>query len=283
MTLCLSISIVRSCPRSLSFVLHPRGGPAGREWTAPSPRAMEGSTRIRVDWRTIELWTIPAEDLLAAGDVGLIPWVPLASYAGPPEPIFRECRERIERDAPPGELENLLAVTQFLSSLRYNDPRLFEILGGRQAMIESPAIQESIADPQAEELVDPGGRFPNETNARPRRELTDSGLQLDLGWTFGSFPTSGRDPVRTPPYSPPPWTFGSFPHSGRNPVMRALPASIKYFTPLVPLLSQYSPVSPSIRRSWMFGSSFPPGNQPSTQPSRAARPFRGRRRASPAR
>ena len=73
---------------------------------------MGGSTRIRVNWRTIELWTIPAEDLLAAGDVGLIPWVPLASYAGPPEPIFCKCRERIERDAPSGELENLLAVTQ---------------------------------------------------------------------------------------------------------------------------------------------------------------------------
>ena len=40
------------------------------------------------------------------------------------------------------EKENLLAVTQFLARLRYNDEALFEILGGRKAMIESPLLQE---------------------------------------------------------------------------------------------------------------------------------------------
>ena len=87
------------------------------------------------------------------------------------EPIFRECRERIERDAPSGELENLLAVTQFLASLRYNDPRLFEILGGRQAMIESPVIHELIADCRREDVVRVlVARF----GARPRRRVSTS-------------------------------------------------------------------------------------------------------------
>jgi hypothetical protein len=36
----------------------------------------------------------------------------------------------------------LLAITQFLARLRYNDEGLFEILGGRKAMIESPLVQE---------------------------------------------------------------------------------------------------------------------------------------------
>jgi len=80
--------------------------------------------------------------LLATGDVGLIPWVPLARFDGRPEPIIRQCRARIDQDAPPGEHENLLAVTQVLAGLRYNDPKLFQILGGRQAMIESPVLQE---------------------------------------------------------------------------------------------------------------------------------------------
>jgi hypothetical protein len=67
----------------------------------------------------VELWTVPAEDLLATGDVGLIPWVPLAQFDGPPDLIFRECRARIDHDAQPEEHENLLAVSQVLAGLRY--------------------------------------------------------------------------------------------------------------------------------------------------------------------
>jgi hypothetical protein len=33
-------------------------------------------------------------------------------------------------------------VTQVLAGLRYNDARLFDLLGGREAMIESPVLQE---------------------------------------------------------------------------------------------------------------------------------------------
>ena len=43
---------------------------------------------------------------------------------------------------PPVEHENLLVVTQILAGLRYNDPRLFSILGGKRAMIESPVLKE---------------------------------------------------------------------------------------------------------------------------------------------
>ncbi len=89
-----------------------------------------------------KLWEIPAEELLAASDVGLIPWVPLTQFDGPPEPIVLQCRARIDQDAPPDEHENLLAVTQFLTRLRYHDPKLFQLLGGRKAMIESPLLEE---------------------------------------------------------------------------------------------------------------------------------------------
>ena len=33
-------------------------------------------------------------------------------------------------------------MAQVLAGLRYNDPRLFQLLGGREAMIESPVLQE---------------------------------------------------------------------------------------------------------------------------------------------
>jgi hypothetical protein len=84
--------------------------------------------------------------ILAAGDVGLIPWVPLSKFDGPPEPIFRERRSRIDHDGRPEEHENLLAVSQILAGLRYDDPRLFQILGGREAMIESPVLQQLKAE-----------------------------------------------------------------------------------------------------------------------------------------
>jgi hypothetical protein len=56
--------------------------------------------------------------------------------------VLQRCRERIDQQARPDERANLLAVTQVLSRLRYNDPQLLTILGGSQAMIESPLIQE---------------------------------------------------------------------------------------------------------------------------------------------
>jgi hypothetical protein len=131
-------------PDVLVLVLHPRGDalPAG----AVTMRSRQGWTTWPLSWRTVRLWQLPAQALLAAEDVGLIPWVPLTQFDESPEAIVRECRERIDRDAPPNEHENLLAVTQFLARLRYNDPRLFKILGGRKAMIESPLLQEILAE-----------------------------------------------------------------------------------------------------------------------------------------
>jgi hypothetical protein len=131
-------------PEVLTLILHPGGrkqvsGVA--EMTSP-----QGWTRLHLEWKAIEMWTIPAAELLAADDLGLIPWIPLTKIDGPPEPVFRECRARIDRDAPPGDRENLLAVSQFLARLNYNDPGLFEILGGQKVMIESPMLKELIAD-----------------------------------------------------------------------------------------------------------------------------------------
>ena len=97
-------------------------------------------------WRVVELWTVPAEGLLALGDVGVMPWVPLSAIDGPPAPVLHRCRERIDREASAQERENILAVAQVFAGLRYNDPALLAIFGGRQAMIESPILQELKAE-----------------------------------------------------------------------------------------------------------------------------------------
>ena len=52
----------------------------------------------------------------------------------------------IDEEAAPEERENLLAVTQVLAGLRYNEVGLFQLLGGRNAMIESPVLQELKAE-----------------------------------------------------------------------------------------------------------------------------------------
>jgi hypothetical protein len=127
-------------PDVLVLFLRPRG-----KTTAAGSATLRSRGRLTnwdLWWRAVKLWEVPAEQLLAAGDVGLIPWVPLAQFERSPEAIVRECRTRIDRDAPPGEHEDMLAVTQVLAGLRYNDRKLFQILGGRKAMIESPVLRE---------------------------------------------------------------------------------------------------------------------------------------------
>ncbi len=138
-------------PEVVVLFLHPKGNVDAAGSAALCSR--RGLTKWDLSWRVVKLWEVSAEHLLAAGDIGLIPWVPLTRFDGAPERIIRQCRARIDRDAPPNEHENLLAVTQVLTGLRYNDTMLFQLLGGRKAMIESPVLQELIAERTRETMV----------------------------------------------------------------------------------------------------------------------------------
>jgi predicted transposase YdaD len=110
------------------------------EWACPLSQ-----TRLKLQWRVIELWTLAADDLLAAADVGLIPLVPLTRMDGPPEAVLRRCRQRIDL-APENEQENLLAVVQVMAQMRYNDAGLLSIFGVKQMFNESPLIQEIVEE-----------------------------------------------------------------------------------------------------------------------------------------
>ena len=77
-------------PEVLVLVLHPKGNL--RAPGSADLRSGWGWTHWQMSWKLVELWTLPAEDLLASNDVGLIPWVVLSHFDGPPEPIFRQCR-----------------------------------------------------------------------------------------------------------------------------------------------------------------------------------------------
>ena len=110
-----------------------------------------GRTRLGAQSVVVDMWTLSADELLAAGDVGLVPWATLAQTGEPPEVLLRRCRERIEQAAPE-ERANLAAVAQVMAGLRYNDASLLTILGGRQAMIESPVLIELLDDTRREVL-----------------------------------------------------------------------------------------------------------------------------------
>lgn len=131
-------------PEVVVIFLHPRGNVEAV--SDAILRSREGFTSWPLSWKVVKLWEVPSQELFAARDIGLIPWVPLSHIDGPAEAVFRQCRDRIDRDAPPKEQENLLAITQVFARLRYNDERLFQLFGGRKAMIESPVIQEIIEE-----------------------------------------------------------------------------------------------------------------------------------------
>lgn len=134
----------RALPEVVVLVLHPKG--QLRPPIELTLRSMQGWTELKIRWRVVELWTLPAEALLATNDPGLMPWVPLTEIQGAPEPVLEQCRAVIERYGAAEERSSLLAVAQVLASLRYNDPRLLSLLGGREAMIESPVLQEILAE-----------------------------------------------------------------------------------------------------------------------------------------
>jgi hypothetical protein len=98
---------------------------------------------LSLQWQVIELWTLAADDLLAANDFGLVPLVPLAQVSGPPEDMLRRCRQRIDQ-APEEEQENLLAVTQVMAQMRYNEASLLSIFGGTPMFDDSPLVLAAI-------------------------------------------------------------------------------------------------------------------------------------------
>jgi hypothetical protein len=93
-------------PEALAVILHPKPRGQSRAPTETVLQSRLGFSEIQARWRVVELWTLAAEELLAAGDVGLVPWVPLTQYAGPPEVLLQQCRERIDLQARPEERTN---------------------------------------------------------------------------------------------------------------------------------------------------------------------------------
>jgi hypothetical protein len=148
--LCM-VQLVRGrVPEVVVLVLFPRGQqhfPAQGRLTSP-----RGRTALSGAWHVVELWTVPAAALLASGDVGAVPLVALSRLDASPEVVLQQCKDLIEQNARPDERANLLAVTQVFTQARFPHAGLLTILGGKQIMIESPLVQELVAEGRQQAL-----------------------------------------------------------------------------------------------------------------------------------
>lgn len=127
-------------PEVVSLVLKPKGN---LTVTGASERtSSRGRTRIGGSWPVVRLWELEADHLLAAGDAGLVPWVPLTRSALPPEELMTRCRDRLAAVPDARDRAGLMAVTQILAGLAFPDKRFLDLFGGAEVMIESPVLDE---------------------------------------------------------------------------------------------------------------------------------------------
>ncbi|HEY7424689.1 MAG TPA: hypothetical protein VH682_10715 [Gemmataceae bacterium] len=142
--LTLSYQTLGHLPELLMMVLHPKG--QFRIRGRHEVRSKLGLSRLEVEWKVVELWTLPATEFLTQGDVVTTPWVPLMEFTGPPETLLERCAEKIEREAHPKDRADLLVVSQVMAGLRFPDPALLQLLGGREPMIESPLLKKWLGE-----------------------------------------------------------------------------------------------------------------------------------------
>jgi hypothetical protein len=132
-----------SVPEVVSLVLKPKGKLAVSGSAALT--SARGGTRVSGSWPVVRLWELEADQLFAAGDVGLIPWVPLTRTTLPPEELMARCHDRLVQVPDPKDRAGLLAVTQILAGLAFPDRRFLKLFGGAQMVIDSPVLDEAMA------------------------------------------------------------------------------------------------------------------------------------------
>jgi len=187
--LALAFSALRHLPELLMLVLRPKG--RFRIGGRHEVRSVLGLSRLEAVWKVVELWTLPAEEYLAAADVGATPWITLRNFAGPPEALLERCADKIEREASGQNKTDLLAVSQVMTRLRFPDPELRRLLGGKDAMFESPVLQEFVAERFHEGiravLKDRFGTVPRDVT-RLLRAVIDEKMLIKLNVLAGKCP-----------------------------------------------------------------------------------------------
>ncbi len=150
--LTLASHVLKKLPELLMLVLRPKGRyHIGGKYEI---RSELGWSRLEGEWKAVELWTLSAEQHLAEGDASVVPWVTLMEFDGPPEALLERCRAKIEREAHPEDQPGLKSVAQVLAQLKFPNPELWSLLGGKAVMAEFPLIQELRAEAVHEAILE---------------------------------------------------------------------------------------------------------------------------------
>jgi len=177
--LTLAYSALGHLPDMLMLVLRPKG-----QIRIEGRLVIEsefGCSELAVKWKVVELWTLPAEQFLAEGDVGVMPWVPLMRFDGPAESLLARCADKIERKAGWKQREDLLVISEVMAGLRYPGLDLTSIFGEKKTMIESPVLQKWLAEAQhvliLDTLKDRFGLVPHDVKKGLRAVLAEKKLR----------------------------------------------------------------------------------------------------------
>lgn len=129
-------------PEAICLVLRPKGQLTVRGALESTSR--RNTTKIAGSWTVVRLWDLEAADLLATGDPGLIPWVPLARSDRPADELLAECRDRIAEVVDERDRSGLKVVTTILAGLAFPGRKFLNLFGGAEKMIESPVLDELV-------------------------------------------------------------------------------------------------------------------------------------------
>lgn len=129
-------------PEAICLVLRPKGQLTVRGTLEST--SWRNTTKIAGSWTVVRLWDLEAADLLATGDPGLIPWVPLARSDRPADELLAECRDRIAEVVDERDRSGLKVVTTILAGLAFPGRKFLNLFGGAEKMIESPVLDELV-------------------------------------------------------------------------------------------------------------------------------------------
>jgi predicted transposase YdaD len=106
---------------------------------------------VALRYRVLRVWQVAAQEWLSGG-LGLVPLAPLGDMRQQDLPeVIARMKQRLDREAPPGQAADLWSATYILMGLRYEDALVQSLLQGVLTMKESVTYQAIIREGEAKE------------------------------------------------------------------------------------------------------------------------------------
>src|SRR5262249_40193981 len=134
--------------RSLLVLLH--RGADSPQLTGLYERGFPGEPfDVALRYRVLRVWEVAAQQWLSGG-LGLVPLAPLGDVRQQDLPsVIASMKQRLEREAPPGQAADLWSATYILMGLRYERAVVQRLLQGVLTMKESVTYQAILEEGEA--------------------------------------------------------------------------------------------------------------------------------------